>query len=90
MSIIKPSDLGLKSVADDKKIAKNAKWIVQHFKGDGEHEISVVKEGTHGTESWGWSGDDKIILVHGDDEYSKKTRNMLLRYAELIAYELNS
>lgn len=35
------------------------------FDGEFDYELSVVVAGTHGTQSWGWPGKDKVIIAHG-------------------------
>ena len=58
-------------------------------KRDGsEIELSVVKKGTHGEGSWGWPGDDKIILLR-DDGYSKDTIKRVEKLAHQLCDELN-
>lgn len=57
---------------------------------EGEVELSVVKEGTHGHQnSWVWPSDHKIILLSGDD-YSDEIIKKVQRLAETLAKELNN
>lgn len=80
------------------------KWFVQlkgeyisqedldeYEEGEGEpgYELSVVLDGSHGVKSWGWPGDDKIILADTDMQYTKKQFDLLMKYAEKMAEELN-
>lgn len=59
---------------------------------EGEFELSVVVEGSHGDSSWGWPGEDKIMLLEGhlNDDYSMKTIKLVKKYAKLLCNELNA
>jgi hypothetical protein len=69
-------------------------WIVNVKGGPRSWEISVVKaDNTHGIRSYGWYGEDKI-LVSALDGHSPKLapnlRSSLIEVAEKLAHELNS
>lgn len=66
-------------------------WKVQLFTDDGLRELSVVKIGTHGSHSWGWPGNDKIVLFDGQigEEFDRKMYNFIEKYAYLMCAELN-
>jgi len=69
------------------------RWVA-HINGKLDEEgfeISVLIEGTHGQQSWGWSGTDKIIILEGDKyDYSRYHYGKAKQRAEAIANVLNN
>ncbi len=76
-----------------KKTPKQPKrwWKVNYFYDAGVNfELSVCLEGAHGLNSWGWAGDDKIILLEGDyEDYDVETRKRFRQYAAVFRDALN-
>lgn len=72
------------------------KWIV-NVKGAAEKwsfEISVVRESNlHGIRSYGWFGDDKLLITHNGGpcqvKLTKKIWDRQIKLAQEIADELN-
>lgn len=68
------------------------KWKVQTKTGDSLQsvEVSVVVEGTHGEESWGWHDDEsKIVVLRVDSLYQKRPVDQsIIDAAEAIAYNI--
>lgn len=52
------------------------------------YELSVVVEGSHGTKSWGWPGEEKIILADCP-YYSAEQVELLKTLAEQLCNTLN-
>lgn len=56
------------ALANAEQLTKGNKWIVKSFGAAGSDvEISAVMVNTHGAGSWGWGGNDKIIVLRGKD-----------------------
>lgn len=55
-------------------------------------ELSVVQKGCHGSKSWGWGGDEKIILLDGHlgEDISQQRLDFMKKYAELMVKDLNA
>lgn len=72
------------------------KWVVS-IKGSqtSEHEICIVNQidFPHGVKSWGWYGEDKLIIRMSNDEDEETPRRVWKRakeIAEILCRELNS
>lgn len=64
-------------------------WKVQHFNGDGEFELTVIRsDNTHGQISWGWTGlqNKKFLIAKGAaEDHSRADMKEMVRVAALIA-----
>lgn len=74
---------------------KRQKWIVS-VKGNGStgsFELSVVREGHHGVESFGWFDGDKLLVTHNGGPCRwpvvPEIWDRLLKVAVEVAEELN-
>lgn len=82
-------------VKDDRAVVKDDRVVAGQGEGDGEWEIAVVRSSnTHGKESYGWSGEDKILIsdTFGDGSgcISKNVFDAMLRVAKEICDDLNA
>lgn len=55
----------------------------------GAFELSVAIKGCHGTQSWGWEGPDKIIILNSDIDCYETDYEDAVRRAGIIAKALN-
>lgn len=58
---------------------------------EGPIELSVVQRTCHGYRSWGWGGEDKIILLDSylGEETSREMLRFMKKYAQIICDDLN-
>lgn len=56
-----------------------------------EIEISVLREDNkHGIESYGWDGEDKMIVYENEEGTDKKTRDEFIKRAHIICAAFNN
>ncbi len=80
----------------DGQVTREHSWIAQVL-GDPESdswEISVVKSGTFGTQSWGWFCEDKLLISHNGGPchwpMAKGVGSLMVQVAERYAAMLNA
>lgn len=83
-------------VASPKDFANIPPIWISVVKGspDDGFEISVAKSSAHGVKSWGWFGEDKILISHsgtsGDIKIPQRVWDKLIKIANEVRDEMNN